>query len=101
MRSQSFTQTSVIVIVADIYMLTHCQHEKRERERQRKRESFGSSVARGKKKKKLYWTWSQLSTRNWPIISEMAGEFLKCENVSLDIYRRQQINDKLINKTFE
>lgn len=49
-------------------------------------------------KKKIYWTWSLLSTRNWPIISEMAREFLKCENVSWDIYRRQQINDKHINK---
>lgn len=36
-----------------------------------------------------------------PIISEMAGEFLKCENFSLDIERRRSINDKPINKTFK
>lgn len=43
---------------------------------------------------------AQHTERNWPIISEMAREFLKCENVSWDIYRRQQINDKHINKTW-
>lgn len=49
-RSQSFTQTGVIVIVADIYMLTHCQLEKRERDRER--EGALAALLRVKKKKK-------------------------------------------------
>lgn len=104
-RSQSFTQTCVIVIAADIYMLTHCQQEKRERQREKKRALWQLCCVwkreKREEKKKLYWTWSRLSTRNRPIISEMAGEFLKCESVSLDIHRRQRINDKHINKTLE
>lgn len=88
-RSQSFTQSGFIVIVADIKVLTHREQKKRER----------TLAARLHVEKKIDLMRSRFSTRNWPIISEMAGEFLKCENVSLDIYHRQWIND--INKTFE
>lgn len=50
-RSQSLMQTGVIV--ADIYMLTHCQQEKRGR-----REGKLWQVYRmlGEGKKKCYWT---------------------------------------------
>lgn len=79
MRSQSLTQTGVIV--ADIYMLTHCQQEKRGR-REGKLWQVYRMLGEGKK---MLLDVKSAQHKSRPIISEMAGEFLKCENFSLDI----------------
>lgn len=79
MRSQSFVPNSFIVIVADINVLTLCQPEKRKKGREgaskevREGGREGEAALEcGRRGEKILWTWlSWLSTRNWPIISEM------------------------------
>lgn len=75
-RSQSFAN-HIFVVVVDFFMLTHCQQEKKWG-----RKHLAASLCLGIETK-FYWTWSLFSTINWPIISEVAGECLKCEHFSL------------------
>lgn len=67
------------VIVADIYMLTHCQQEKRGRLRTTWQLCCMLGGKRGLKKNPKKTTEREVSSERRPIISEMAGELLKCE----------------------